>query len=170
MLDEMLNGCLQKCWAPYGLQRWKGDYVGRGGGGYLSFRNVWHSLTPMQRRHSMITYDQKHLSVPLTSYQLADTFQSIPTQQGISGNHFMNYLLGRLKSLIVCLIESFCQWLLETLKRIIMLKLLFTSKRSKWLAHFLDDLTYSVKWHLDEALQSQTPAEYILSLPAQTYF
>lgn len=139
-------------------------------GGYLLFRNVWHSLTPMQRRHSMITYDQKHLSVPLTSYQLADTFKSIPTQQGMGGNYFMNYLFGRMKWLIVCLIESFCQWLLETLKRIIMLKLLFTSKRSKWLAHFLDDLTYSVKWHLDEALQSQTPAEYILSLPAQTYF
>lgn len=80
MLDEMLNGCLQKCWAPYGLQRWKGDYVGRAGEGHLSFQNVWHSLTPMQRRHSMIICDQKHLLVPLTSYQLADRFKSIPTQ------------------------------------------------------------------------------------------
>lgn len=131
MLDEMLNGCLQKCWAPYGLQRWKGDYVGRARGGYLSFQNVWHSLTPMQRRHSMIIYDQKHLSVPLTSYQLADTFKSIPTQHEWKSLHEWSIWKNEM---VHCVFD----WVIlsvitgNTLKRI-MLKLLFLLQ--KWFAH-----------------------------------
>ncbi len=36
--------------------------------------------------------------------------------------------------------------------------------------YFSEDSKGSVKWRLDEALQPKTPAEYILSLPAQTCF
>lgn len=151
----MLNGCLQKCWAPYGLQKRKGDYVGRAGGGYLSSWNVWHSLTPMQRRHSMIIYDQKHLSVPLISYRLAHTFtfKSIPTQQGMSGNHFMNYLWERMKSLIVSLCLSHFDsdhW--KHFKKNHAKITFYFKKISMISTYFSDDSKCSVKWHLDEAL------------------